>query len=492
MAKKIIIIGGGVAGLSAGIYARKNGFETEIFEMHNFAGGQCTAWDRKGYRFDYCLHWLVGSKEGVFNKIWQETGVINSNTVVYNHKIYSRFVDTDNNEFLIYSNINDWENYLINYAPEDEKAIRKMCDEMKKVIGFEPFEKSPETRSNMSYVNFMIKHFSIFRLMIKYGKKSYKSYLDSLGFTNKNLKQFMGGLFADRDFSALAFVLMLSWFHTGNAGYLMGGSLPFAQRMYNKYLSLNGKFNSNRKVVRILTENNVAKGIMLEDGSVVFADYVISAADGYSTIFKMLEGKYVSTEIKNAYDNWELFPPLVQVSFGINTKIPNNGTTSYLTKNLMIGSTPLKSGYTLMDYSFDPSMAPEGKTTMVMRFESNWEIWENMNEMTYKAEKEQITKDAITILEKHYPDISRHIEVIDVATPKTTVKFTGVWQGAYEGFLPTSTNMMKNLKMQLPGLKSFYMIGQWLFPGGGLPPSAQSGKWVIQNICKQEKTTFTS
>jgi hypothetical protein len=35
------------------------------------------------------------------------------------------------------------------------------------------------------------------------------------------------------------------------------------------------------------------------------------------------------------------------------------------------------------------------------------------------------------------------------------------------------------------------MYGQWLFPGGGLPPSAQSGKWAIQLIYKKEQKIFT-
>ena len=75
MAKKIVIIGGGIAGLSAGIYAKLNGFDAEVIEMHSITGGQCTAWDRKGYRFDYCLHWLVGTRKGPFNNIWRETNV---------------------------------------------------------------------------------------------------------------------------------------------------------------------------------------------------------------------------------------------------------------------------------------------------------------------------------------------------------------------------------------------------------------------------------
>ena len=44
----IIIIGGGFAGLSAGIYGQMNGYKTTIYEMHNKPGGLCTSWKRKG------------------------------------------------------------------------------------------------------------------------------------------------------------------------------------------------------------------------------------------------------------------------------------------------------------------------------------------------------------------------------------------------------------------------------------------------------------
>ena len=63
--ESLIIIGGGFAGLATGIYARLNGYKTRIFEMHDKPGGLCTSWKRKGYTFDGCIHWLVGSSEGV-------------------------------------------------------------------------------------------------------------------------------------------------------------------------------------------------------------------------------------------------------------------------------------------------------------------------------------------------------------------------------------------------------------------------------------------
>jgi len=74
--KSIAIIGAGFAGLSAGIYAQMNGYQSQIYEMGDLPGGLCTAWKRKGYTIDGCIHWLVGSSpnSGMY-RFWQEVGV---------------------------------------------------------------------------------------------------------------------------------------------------------------------------------------------------------------------------------------------------------------------------------------------------------------------------------------------------------------------------------------------------------------------------------
>jgi len=320
-----------------------------------------------------------------------------------------------------------------------------------------------------------------------------KEYFETLNFKSKRIKSVFFQLYGKRNFSALAFIFMLGWYNQKNAGYIKGGSYPLAQRMVEKFCHLGGKITYEKKVEEILVDNNVAKGVLLSDGTKIPADFVVSAADGYTTIFNMLGGKYISKEIDFAYKNWELFTPIVQVSFGIKKAIPSKSPILInLSTGKRIGKTKLENGYSVMNYSFDSTMAPNGKTTVVLRYDSPWKLWEKMNEKEYQAEKLQIQKDATSFLEKEYPGISAFIEVTDVATPRTDVRFTGVKNGAYEGFMPSKENMMKSLKMQLPGLQSFYMAGQWLFPGGGLPPSAQTGKWVVQLICKKEKQLFIS
>ena len=70
---KLVIVGGGLAGLSAGCYARVNDFDVTIVEHNLSLGGVCTAWHRGAYLVDGCIHWLTG---GPFMAIYEELGII--------------------------------------------------------------------------------------------------------------------------------------------------------------------------------------------------------------------------------------------------------------------------------------------------------------------------------------------------------------------------------------------------------------------------------
>lgn len=490
--KKLIIIGGGVAGLSTGIYGQLNGFETQIFEMHDKPGGQCTSWDRNGYRFDYCLHWLIGTRSSAFHDIWKETNVINENVRIVDNEIHTLVIDDTWGEFIVYSNVDRWQEYLMGMAPEDEKGIRKMCRQMRMSSELEPFYKTPLLRTPLDYLKALLKMRKLLFLLNRYSKISAKDYFKKLGFRNPKLLYFFNKMFGENNFSSLIVIMMLGWLHAKNAGYLVGGSLALSNRMAERYHDLGGKIAFRKKVTKILVEDGHASGVQLEDGSACYADYTISAADGHSTLYEMLGGNYLTPRLREAYEKWDLYTPFVQVSVGVNDKLVSKSVvTSYFKENFVIGRLQMKNGYSIMNQSaIDPTLAPQGKTSLVMRFDSAWENWENLSHEEYERVKEQCKVKGIEILETHYPGIREKIEVVDVATPRTTVKFTGVWKGAYEGFLPTGNMIKKQLQNTLPDLKSFYMAGQWMFPGGGIPPAAQSGKWVMQEICHENKMKF--
>ena len=147
-------------------------------------------------------------------------------------------------------------------------------------------------------------------------------------------------------------------------------------------------------------------------------------------------------------------------------------------------------------FNFDPTLAPEGKTSLtVMLGTYNYDFWVDLrknDKKKYRQEKERIKNEVIEALEERFGNIQSTIEVTDVSTPASLIRFTDNWKGSFEGWQPGRGTMKLRISKILPGLKNFYMIGQWVEPGGGLPPAIMSGRNVTQIICKKEGKRFTT
>jgi len=58
------------------------------------------------------------------------------------------------------------------------------------------------------------------------------------------------------------------------------------------------------------------------------------------------------------------------------------------------------------------------------------------------------------------------------------------------GWLPTPELLKATVPRTLPGLANFYMAGQWMLPGGGVPSCLYSGRHVLQLLCRRDKKSF--
>jgi phytoene dehydrogenase-like protein len=110
---------------------------------------------------------------------------------------------------------------------------------------------------------------------------------------------------------------------------------------------------------------------------------------------------------------------------------------------------------------------------------------------TYQAEKHHVTDEVIGILERRMPGIRADIEVTDISSPASVIRFTGNWKGSMEGWLMTPDTGFKSLPLTLPGLRNFLRAGQWVHPGGGLPTGLMTARAAIQAVCHQDHVSFS-
>jgi phytoene dehydrogenase-like protein len=136
MGKRVIVIGAGIAGLSAASYLQRNGFDTEIFELHSRAGGLCTSWKRDGYTFDGCIHWLMGSgKTSNLNWIWKELGAGELRYIEWD--VYTTARLSDGDIFAVHTDPERLRAEMLRLGPEDGAPIGDLVRLIRRAKSFD-------------------------------------------------------------------------------------------------------------------------------------------------------------------------------------------------------------------------------------------------------------------------------------------------------------------------------------------------------------------
>jgi phytoene dehydrogenase-like protein len=495
--RSVIIIGAGFAGLAAGIYAQMNGYRTQIMEMHDKPGGLCTAWKRKGYTIDGCIHWLVGSSpQSGMHRYWEEVGVAQGREFVDLDE-YMRYEGADGRTVILYTNVDRLEQHLLAFSPQDEAPIRAFIQGIRMSMAFDqPAESDPPLKR-------LWKGLKLGLLFVTKGKALREwMNLSAAEFATRFQDPVLCEAFREMwfpEFSMFFLLFTFAYLHNRNAGYPIGGSMPMSRAMAQRYTDLGGAIHYEQRVEKILVEGDRAVGVRLADGSEHRAGRVVSAADGHATIFEMLEGKYADDETRKPYEEWSTFPPLLYVGVGVNRSFADepktvSGISFPLRQPTEIGDS-VRERLMVHIYNQDPTLAPPGKTSLVVMMPSSYTYWAELaqDRAAYDEKKHQVGHTVVELLEQRLPGISQQIEMVDVATPLTFERYTGNWKGSFEGWMLSPGNAsaaMTRMRQTLPGLQGFHMCGQWVEPGGGLPPSVTSGRRLVQALCKEDGKTF--
>jgi phytoene dehydrogenase-like protein len=115
----------------------------------------------------------------------------------------------------------------------------------------------------------------------------------------------------------------------------------------------------------------------------------------------------------------------------------------------------------------------------------------------YYAVKGQVRRALLAILDRRFPGLADAVDVRDVSSPLTQVRYTGNYDGTVLGWQPfvesgeTLEQLINKHGPGLPGLSGFYMSGVWATTGG-LIRAAAAGRHVMQFVCRDDGRTFTA
>lgn len=506
--KKIVIIGGGIAGLSAGIYARKAGYEVTIYEKNPVPGGNCSGWRRGDYFIDNCIHWMTGTKaETPQYEIWKELNALNDNTKIIERESF--YVSEYNGERVtLWRDIDRTEREMLELSPADEKQIKKFIKYVK--VG----QALQSTKEETEESNQTLLPVQVIQGMLEYGGLSLKTLSDK--FEHPLLKRLMLDFMA-KEYEAYWLVMAYSFFIAGNGDIPEGGSMQIVNNLVDYFKALGGELRTGTQVSKILVGKRKfkinatifnpkdmklskiktvvarkAEAMLLADGTKIAADYFICAGGMKHTFNNLLGRKYIPKRIKKLLKDKKEHHiySSYQVAFSVDSEMPEiNDTLSFDCEPIDVGR-QIVERITVKNYrTYGDYIAPKGHTVIqcsIVQYKEDFKYWEKLytTKERYDQAKQNVAQAILQRIEAHFPEYADRINILDCWTPMTYYRRNFCEYGAYMRYITTVASTKAFLPCTIKGLSNVYLAGHSLRYPGGIPTAASTGKHAVEKITK--------
>lgn len=477
---KILIIGGGVSGLSAGICSRLYGNDVTICEMHSCAGGNLTGWQRGEYHIDNCIHWLTGTNPATKTyKLWEDLGALGDVKISTGESLYT--CEYRGMTLSLYSDLGRLKGEMLKISPKDARQIHSLfhaVELMQRIIGIGGIGQDKGLSA---------KDIFTLPLLAKY----YFLSVDELAskFSHPLLRTFIRAFWGDH-FGALAMICVMANFCGGNGGLPEGGSKPMAERMAARFISLGGKLETNKRAAKINIQNGRAISVEFADGDTASADYIIYTGDPFAAFGKLIPLP-LPRKLKKLYASprFKIFSSY-QCAFSCSAPLPFTGDYIF---NPRGGAQVI-----LREFSHESSFAPTGEILLqTMTFCREAECrgiirLRATDKAAYEKQKGRYARTQERLIVRHFPQLKGKLKLIDVWTPATYKRYTGAAAGSYMSFTLPSRALPSKMSGKVKGVENLLLATQWQQSPGGLPIAAECGRRAAVLIARKEKATLSA
>lgn len=503
----VIVVGAGIGGLTAAALLAKRGLKVLVIEQHYIPGGCCTSIRRHDIAFDVGAAMLFGWAEKgykphryVMNELEEEIDMIPHDSIYRMHFL--------GKEVTFWRDFDRYFKELVEAFPNQEKELKELYKYFSKIYERVIMDGAALTPPSEMSKKEMLKaflHSPIGMLQVASTlKKTIKDILDKYKITDPNLIGFFSMLIATffttnvQETPGLMAPVLFMDTHRGGACYPAGSPQMLPNKLEKAIERYDGQILYRHLVEEILIEKGTAYGVRLSDGTIIKGDRIISDATIWNLYGKLIKPEHIKPERLE----WaqKLVPTLntMIIYIGVDAEVIPKDFRSIEAWVEDLQDFSKKTYFLFIPSIDDPSVAPPGKHSISIIAPTGEKKWPRPWDPLYQSDdynemKEQKADEILEGLEKYIPNLRKHIEVKEIATPSTLERFTLKNWGNVGGPKQMMGQDIYNRPHARCEFKNLYLVGDSTTLGEGVVSVTSSGIGaanMILNDLKMKPYTY--
>ena len=478
----VIVIGAGVAGLTAGSHLARNGFHVNVLEANSKIGGCCGSTEINGYIFNDGAQYLIYPKllDLVFSQLGFDRSKIlplrRVTTPATTHLPSGMSVSIGDNFYVTIENgelnkplaQHELAHLIKKWAPVDEI----LTDE-----------------------ELMLKPFSAWRLLSKAWRHlpkfagTLKGELE-MNFSDPVFRSAMAAqmLYAGAPLEKLPAVAVIALVSGLKDGTTLpeGGMGNIPEALAHTLQQHGGEILLDARVENIRIKNGRTLGVQILEQGFVEGDFVISTANAMTTCRFLLEGSDQPKRLAQKAKRTPLSMSAFCVQLGVSNRLDSASHIHYISPmmedlNRYIQPTQdmAEWGYYSIPTVVEPELAPTGGSIIeyvpVIRRDEPVEVWND----------ERISRLADRSIEWLQSRHAMNIAVKRIRSPREFEKQLNLYHGAIYGV--SAAKGLTGLFPHKTPIEGLYLAGQTTYPGLGVPTASLSGIHASNSLMQDIK-----
>ena len=497
MHSDVLIIGGGLGGLSAGSYLSLKGISVTLVEEQTQVGGYAIAFKRDEFVFDVALHAIPGcGPTQPFHDILSQLSIADDLTFIRLKEAFN--VNLGNYNFLIPNNFSEFFRKLINKFPEEQQGLKRL----KKYLN----------KYGRLYYDVVEGRSDAFKILTQFIPRIpdflTNSQISTNDFLNKFIKNerlkallYQAAIFFGEpmsEFPSINFIIMFYLLFTSGMYTIHGGGQALTDALKRKMLEQGAQIITGHRIESIQTDKMLAKSIHLDDGRRITCKAILSNVNTPCLVKNLIKSDSLPEAYIQTINGLKPSLSILQLHLGLDCNVEDIGIQHYL--NVFFPSDDIDSAIyqqnkSIMIEGFSiiaPGINYEDKTTNNRRILSivggvSGQDWIGLDTKSYKNLKKKVTDQILNKLEIKFPDLRSHIKTIDLATPHTSHRYTQNPAGAILGFKAECGKHRALLKVNRFPVKNIFLANAWTNRLGGFMQTVKSGIIAGQKSIKYLK-----